>query len=278
MIERFEKHNIDSPRLISEMLLTHLFGGQRIDLYAHIDRIATDQERETLRTYVKRTLQHEPVQYIVGKAIFYGMEFEINDSTLIPRSCTHIIVDQALLHCKTNVPSVRIPRIADIGTGSGCIAITLASNLPECSITATDISKEVLKLAMKNAEKHNVSEYISFIHGDGTTPLSSLEPFDIICSNPPYIPDSEMDSLAPNVRKWEPDIALSGGSDGLQVVRSIIDTASAYLKPEGVLIIEIATSTRDLVLDLARASTSLRDTIILRDQHGDDRFLRAMKV
>ena len=278
MSERFQNHNIDSPRLISEMLMSHLLGGQRIDLYANVDRIASEDELVSLRSFVKRTLDNEPVQFIVGKVWFFGAEFNVNPSTLIPRTCTETIIEQTVHHCKTLHRSNATIRIADIGTGSGCIAITLANTLPNCEITATDISEDALALALDNAKLHGVDDQIIFIHGDCTVPLEPLEPFDVICSNPPYIPDHEFNTLDLNVRDWEPRIALSGGQDGLQVIQPLIESTPDCLVSSGMLLIEIATSIKDQVLKLAQSSSSLRDETILKDQFGDDRFLRATKI
>jgi len=283
MSDRFKDHKIDSPRLIAEMLLSHVLDGQRIDLYARVDRIASEDELETLRAFVKRTIQHEPVQYIVGKAWFFGAEFDINASTLVPRTCTETIIEQAVQHCErlgasSSSTGGHSPRIADIGTGSGCIAITLANLLPTSTIVATDISLDALELSQENAALHDVADRITFIHGDGTTPLIPLEPFDVLCSNPPYIPEDEFPALDPNVREWEPHIALSGGKDGLLVVQPLIETAPSCLVAGGVLLVEIATSIKDSVLQLAQSSSSLEDAVILKDQFGDDRFLRAVKT
>ena len=275
MTGHFEVNEIDSPRLISEMLLTHLFGGQRIDLYANVDRLCTDMERETLRGYVKRTLRHEPVQYIVGKTWFNGMELKVNSSTLIPRSCTETIVEQSLNFC--NINELESPRIADIGTGTGCIAIAIATGHAGSSVMATDIADDALDLAKQNAQTHGVSKQITFACGDLTSPLSSLEPFDVICSNPPYVPDSELENLDNNVVNWEPKLAISGGVDGMKVVRPLVRSSPDFLVQGGLLMIEIATSTTDEVLEIARATSTLRDVKITRDKFGDDRFLRAIK-
>jgi release factor glutamine methyltransferase len=276
MAERFEEHQIDSPRLISEMLLTHVLGGQRIDLYANADRLATEQERETLRTLVKRALSHEPVQYIVEKGWFNGLEFNVNSSTLIPRTCTERIVEQCIEFCQNNSNNAPI-RIADIGTGTGCIAISIAKNTNECEITATDISQEAIQLAEKNANAHKVDSSIEFLCGDGLAPLSVLPPFQIICSNPPYIPDSEMVNLDANVREWEPKLALEGGKTGVQVIKPLIEQAPNYLSNGGMLLIEIASSIREQVLEIAQKTQGLHDATILKDSFGDDRFLRTRK-
>ena len=274
MSKHFEDHGIESSRLISEMLLTHLFGGERIDLYANVDRIATDAERDTLRTYVKRTIDHEPVQYIVGKTWFNGMEFLVDSSTLIPRTCTEIIVEQAIEYVKHIKFSPT--RIVDVGTGTGCIAVAIASNI-EAELTATDISIDALALAEKNAELHGVFEKIDFLHGDMLDPISDLPPFTIICSNPPYIPDIEMATLDKNVGEWEPKLALAGGPDGLNSIRPLVQNGPNHLLSGGVLLIEIASSIKNEVLTLAKENPLLKDAKILRDRHGDDRFLRAIK-
>lgn len=273
MAEQFASRKVENPRLIAEMLLTHVLGGKRIDLYADANRTATDDERATLRELVQRAMQHEPVQYIVGNAWFFGTEFQVNSSTMIPRSCTERLVEQVITHCHENAPS---PRIADIGTGSGCIAVTLATHVPEAKITATDISTDALELAKANASVQNVETQITFIEGDGSTPLLDLDPFDVVCSNPPYIPDDEMSQLAPHVVDWEPISALSGGENGLDLISTIISSAPKILKPHGLLIIELASSTRDDALELAITEEDLVDAKIIRDAFGDDRFLRAI--
>jgi release factor glutamine methyltransferase len=274
MTEQFTTREIDSPRLIGEMLLSHVLGGNRIDLYANANRVASESERQTLRELVQRAMKHEPVQYIVGNAWFFGAEFRVDNTTLIPRSCTERLVEQVISHC-TNLTSGA--RIAEIGTGSGCIAVTLASNMPEATIIATDISKDALTLAESNTKIHKVENQITFLEGDAAAPLLDLERFDVLCSNPPYIPDEEMLGLSRNVIDWEPKLALSGGIDGMEIVRKIIASASKLLKPEGLLIIEIATSTRDKALELAQAAAFLEDVKIIRDEFGDDRFLKAIR-
>lgn len=273
MAEQFASREIENPRLIAEMLLTHVLGGKRIDLYADANRTATDEERATLRAFVQRAMKHEPVQYIVGNAWFFGTEFQVNASTMIPRSCTERLVEQVITHCQEKAPS---PRIADIGTGSGCIAVTVATHVPDAKITATDISPDALELAKVNASVQNVETQITFLEGDGSTPLLDLDPFDVVCSNPPYIPDDEMSQLAPHVVDWEPTLALSGGKNGLDLISTIISNAPKILKPRGLLIIELASSTRDEALELAITEEDLVDAKIIRDAFGDDRFLRAI--
>lgn len=275
MTDQFTSRKIDAPRLISEMLLTHVLGGERIDLYANADRIATDLELSTLRGLVRRALQHEPVQYIVGNAWFFGLEFNVDQSTLIPRTCTERLVEQAIVFCKENVSG--IPRIADIGTGSGCIAVTLASNVSSAAVVATDISTDALALAGANARNHGVEPQLTFLEGDGITPLLGLEKFDIVCSNPPYVSDNEMQDLPQHIAHWEPKLALSGGSDGMEVASGIILSASKILKPKGLLLMELSPSTTEHAMSTALSTTDLQEIKILKDTFGDDRFLRAIR-
>ncbi len=271
MTQSLESHKVDSARVLAEMLLTEVYGGNRIDLYANANRVATDKERERLRTLVTRAMKHEPVQYILGKSLFFGHEFAVNQSTLIPRSCTEVIVMQAIEHCKS---LMHTPRIADIGTGSGCIGITLAKQL-EVDITLTDISADALELAQENAEHLGVSESLTFVQGDGLEPLVGT--FDVLCSNPPYIPSNEMDELAPNVKNWEPDLALHGGTDGLNVIRPLLEQAHEYLSENGCLLIEVSPSITAEINSLLTSISTLREGLILKDQFGDERFLRAYK-
>ncbi|MBC8523097.1 peptide chain release factor N(5)-glutamine methyltransferase [PVC group bacterium] len=275
MTDQFASKEIGSPRLIGEMLLTHVLGGERIDLYANANRVASDSERASLRALVKRAMQQEPVQYIVGSSWFFGTEFQVNQSTLIPRSCTERLVERTISFCKKL--SQKSPRIADIGTGSGCIAVTLANNIKTAEIIATDISSDALKLARENARLQGVARQLKFLEGDGITPLLELDPFNVICTNPPYIPDCEMSKLAKHVVDWEPKLALSGGEDGMAVASGIIKNAAKILKPNGLLLMEIASSTRDLILEIAQSEPELKDAKILRDAFGDDRFLEAIR-
>jgi len=275
MTDQFTSRKIDAPRLISEMLLTHVLGGARIDLYANAGRIASDMELSTLRGLVRRALQHEPVQYIVGNAWFFGMEFQVNQSTLIPRTCTERLVEQAIAFCNDNVSGQ--PRIADICTGSGCIAVTLAANVSGASIVATDISNDALTLAGANASNHGVEPQLTFLEGDGITPILGLEQFDIVCSNPPYISDLEMQVLPKHIANWEPKLALSGGSDGMEVASDIILSASKVLKSQGLLLVEVSPSTQEHAMTIALSTPELQDIKILKDAFGDDRFLRAIR-
>jgi len=271
MTHSLESHEVDSPRVLAEMLLTEVYGGNRIDLYANAQRVASEDEREQLRSLVARAMKHEPVQYILGKSLFFGHEFSVNQSTLIPRSCTEVLVMQAIEHCKA---MTHTPRVADIGTGSGCIGITLAKQL-DADITLTDICTDALALAQENAENLGVSELLTLIQGDGLEPLTGT--YDVLCSNPPYIPSHEMDELAPNVKEWEPALALHGGQDGLEIIRPMLEGAHEFLSENGCILIEVSPSITAEIKALMTSILTLREGVILKDQFGDERFLRAYK-
>jgi len=272
-VAKFNEKEFESPTLLAEILLSETLGGSRIDVYTQMERIATEKERIQLRGYIDRALKNEPVQFIVGKTIFFGREFNVNQSTLIPRSCTETIVTQVIKYCNSSAKDEI--KIADIGTGSGCIGVTLAAQISKAQIVATDISKNAIELASKNAKNLGVANQITFIQGDGLSALKNK--FDVICSNPPYIQTTEMNMLPPNIKDWEPESALHGGKDGLLIIRPIIQNAHLNLLKEGCLIVEIAPNIKDSALHIATSCQTLKDVKILKDQYGDERFLRAYK-
>lgn len=267
------KKRIDSPKLAAELLMAHVLGMQRIQLYLDMDRPASAAERTAFRELVERAARHEPIQYLVGQAHFYSLPFQVDKSVLIPRPSTETLVEGAIQFLK-HTPGHATPRIADVGTGSGCIAISLAVNLPNARVLATDISPAALKLARANADRHAVSDRIDLIRGSLLEPLAG-ELFDMILSNPPYISDAEWAAVAPNVKDFEPVTALRGGHDGLDLIRPLIAHAGRYLKPAGRLAIEISSSQGAAALALAGQTPDLANPRILADFEGLDRILVA---
>ncbi len=255
MGDAFTKKGLDSPRLMGEMLMSHVLKCDRLKLYMDADRPASADEREQLRVLVGRALKHEPVQYLVGEAWFFGLPFKVTPDVLIPRPCTEAIVEQVLTHGRAEPgfggKSGEGVRFADVCTGSGCIAIALAKNLPQAAGIATDISETALAVAKLNAEKHKVAERLEFVQGDLLTPLIDHQSgggrdLHYLVANPPYIPDAEWndpDGVGLNVRDFEPEAALRGGVDGMRFVGPIIEKGPERLRPRGVMLIEIATAT-----------------------------------
>lgn len=286
MSAAFAEKGLDSPRLCAEMLVAHVLGCDRLRLYTDTDRPASPLEREALRGLVARALKHEPIQYLVGEAWFFGLPLHVDRRVLVPRACTEAIVEQVIQHARARPgfggPSGEASLIADVCTGSGCIAVALAKHLPHSRVIATDISPEALEVAGKNAERHGVSDRIDIRAGHLLEPVldhpaaGQKQALSYLCSNPPYIPDAEWDSVPRNVREHEPEGALRGGSDGLRLVAPIIAGAAPLLRPGGLLLVEIASVTRDAVLELCRSIGAFRDATVVSDLEGKPRTLVAV--
>jgi release factor glutamine methyltransferase len=246
------KTDIENPRLNAEVLLAHLLGVDRVALYLNYDLPLTPAEVGGYRHLIKRRLNREPMQYITGIQEFWSLEFQINPHVLIPRPETELLVEQALPRLKEKQwPPERPPRVLDLGTGSGNIAISVAKEMPNAVFWATDISAEALKVARMNAEKHGVRENISFRSGDLWMPIQKeAMTFDVILSNAPYIATDAYDLLPPEVRDFEPRIALDGGEKGLTLIAAIIAEAPRYLNPGGWILLEMDPEQTDWALRL----------------------------
>jgi release factor glutamine methyltransferase len=229
----FQKKGVDSPRLTIELMLAHVLGLTRFDLYLKFDRPLRDDELERLRAMVKRRAAREPLQYILGEAHFHGRAFEVDRSVLIPRPETELLVEEVLRRSHAL-------RCLDVGTGSGCIGITIALERPETEVVAIDVSVEALAVARRNAERlgarHVTLEHCDFMDDEGVRALGS---FDLVVSNPPYVAAGEMAALEPEVRDHEPHGALTDHGDGLAFYRRFIEVAPTLLRPGGSLFLEI---------------------------------------
>jgi release factor glutamine methyltransferase len=283
MGEHFKARGLDSPRVVGEMLLARVLECERMRLYMDADRPAAPAELAQLRGLVARAARHEPVQYLVGSAWFFSRQYKVDRSTLIPRPCTETLVEHVLQWLRLT-PGHAEPLIGDLGTGTGCIAISLAAQVTDAHVIASDIIPEALELAAHNARVHGVNNRIEFIKGAGIGAIVEARPgvrFDVIVSNPPYIPDNEWEGsdggVARNVKDFEPATALRGGADGLAVIRPLIADAPAVLKPGGLLAIEIAHAHKDAVAALAEATGALENISILNDHEGLWRVLTATR-
>jgi release factor glutamine methyltransferase len=234
--EFLAKRDVDSPRLQAELLLAHVLKLPRLKLYLNFERALTESEADAMREFVKRRGQREPLQHIVGTASFCGFEIMVNRQVLVPRPETELLAEAGwqFLSTLNSQPSTAL----DFGTGSGCIAIALAAKCPSVRVVALDVSAEALALAEQNAQRNGVSGRIEFRPGDGFAAVKAEERFDLIISNPPYIPSGEIASLQPEVRDFDPRGALDGGADGLDFYRRLATEADAFLKPDGKLMLE----------------------------------------
>lgn len=241
----FGSHGAETPRLDAEVLLSYLLGQKRIFLYVHFDQPLTAEELARYREMVKRRAAGEPVAYICGEKEFMGLTFKVTPAVLVPQPDTETLVEAAIERLRGK----KSPRVADICTGSGAIALALAHYLPETSVAATDISTEALSIAKENAESLGLSERVEFREGDLLAPLSG-EPFDAIVSNPPYISSAEIAGLPREVRA-EPIIALDGGADGLDFYRRLVHESAALLKDGGFLAVECGDTQAGAIAEMA---------------------------
>lgn len=230
----FREKGIESPRLTIELLLCHVLGLRRVQLYTDFERPLGKDELATLRSMVIRRVEHEPLQYIVGTADFYGHAFIVTPDVLIPRPETELLVDRVVRYGKEKGTL----RCVDIGTGSGCIPITCAIQLPESQWLATDVSQAALTIAKRNAEQLGVSERVSFEQRNFLTDELPGR-FDVITMNPPYIGKIDIATLEPEVRDHEPHAALTDEADGLSFFRRMADVMEAHLTDAGVIVMEI---------------------------------------
>ncbi len=269
--DHLRKQGIESPRLEAELLLAHAMKCKRIDLMIRFLEEPTPAERASYRELVKKRADHWPTAYLVGEREFYLLAYEVTPATLIPRPDTETLVGEALEQFKTR----SIVNVLDLGTGSGCIAISIAHRQTSVKVVAVDLSPDALEVAKRNAERHGVAERIDFRQGDLYAALKPSEQFDLIVSNPPYITPTELADLAKEVRDHEPRLALDGGPDGLAFYRRIAMGATTYLSATGSLILEIGSTQADAVIEIFTSSGQFEVFPVKKDQAGRARVVVA---
>ena len=258
----------DEAALEAELLLMHALGVDRAPLYARLQDPLKADVSETFEALLKRRLAHEPVAYITGHREFFGLDFEVSPAALIPRPETETLVELTLAFAREHRGDITI---ADIGTGAGTIAISLASQLASARITATDVSQEALELARRNAKQLGVSERIDFRPGDLLWPLES--PVEILVANLPYVTTAQWQPMPPEIREHEPHSALDGGVDGLDIIRRLLNDAPSRLAPNGALFCEIGDWQGDTVRSLAAKAFPNARIEVHPDLAGRDRVL-----
>jgi len=230
----------DSPLAEAEELLGRLLGLGRAELYLQRSRVLAAEEWQRLDRWLARRARGEPVQYITGRAAFRGLDLAVDSAVLIPRPETEGLVDAVLAVLREELARWREPRVLDLGTGSGAIAIAIAAEWPAAVITATDASEEALVVARANAAACGLAERIHLLHGDWFEPVALDQRFEVIVSNPPYIAVGERDALQDQVREFEPERALFSGETGLEALREIVEEAPRHLVAGGLLALELA--------------------------------------
>lgn len=257
---------VENARLEAEWLLCAVTGLDRVGLYLQYDKPLNDSELAAYRALVTRRARREPLQHILGSQEFCGLDYQVTPDVLIPRHDTELLVTEAV----ARHPEAR--SVLDVGTGSGCIAVSLQKRLSMATVTATDVSEAALAVAGRNAEKH--AARIEFLHGSLFAPVAGRR-FDLIVSNPPYIPTADIGALDQEVRDFDPRAALDGGVDGLQIYRSLVPAAAGQLNPGGWLLVEIGIGQAGDVLTLFRQTGSFCEPIVAVDSGGIERVVGA---
>ena len=267
-VDYFENKSLENPRLEIEIFLQHILDCKKIELYTNFENKVSAHDLNTLKGYIKRRLRNEPSQYIVGKSNFYGRDFYVDNNVLIPRPETEILINACIefLSMKGN------PEIIDIGTGSGCIGITLAKEIPSSNVIAIDCSEKALAVAEKNAKNIGIKN-IDFVKSDFLKQTIDLRA-DLLVSNPPYIPTTDISTLEQDVRDYEPLSALDGGPDGLTIHRAIADQAGAVLKTGGLIAVEFGINQSTSIKKIYGAA-GFSSMNIHSDLSGTDRCLLA---
>lgn len=232
----FEHHGIDSPRLTAEILLARCLSLSRLDLYLRFDQPLTEKERSRFKTMVQRRIRREPLAHITGEAGFWNLDLKVGPEALVPRQDTETLVEAAL----KVIPEKKTFLALDLGTGTGCIALAIASERPEVKFVACDLSFPALILARKNIFENGLHNQVFPVNSDWCSGFCRKPVFDLVVSNPPYIPSAHIEALAPEVRDHDPPLALDGGPDGLSIYRKLASEIHGLLKQDGLLLLEIA--------------------------------------
>jgi release factor glutamine methyltransferase len=293
-IARLRAAHVPSDTLAAELLLMHALGRDRTWLYTNPEHKLDAAITDTYFDLVARRAAGEPTQYLTGKQEFWGLQFEVTPAVLIPRPETEHVIEVALerlggrgikINMRTGAPSPTL-RIADVGTGSGCLAVALAHELPHAEILATDISAPALEVARRNATRHKVIDRIQFVGTNLLEPVS-LSPlatshsplvFDLIISNPPYIARDEASSLPAEVREHEPHAALFAGPTGVEIYSRLIRQAGALLRPGGILVLELGYNSADAVRKMLHSETRWANISLTNDLADIPRVIAAERV
>jgi release factor glutamine methyltransferase len=278
--EYLRRHGVDDPRLSTEVLLAKAAECRRIDLYTRFDRTLEDPQIERLRDWVRRAAAHEPVAYLVGEREFFSHSFLVNRDVLIPRPETETLVECVVDQCGQR--GWLAPKIMDLGTGCGCIAVVILTQIPAATAVATDISGAALRVAATNAARHNVADRMLMVLADGLNLPGGVVPtdgFDVLVSNPPYIPADQVPALRPEIKDYEPKAALTDGEDGLSFYRIVGRGAAKLLAPNGLVVMEVADGQGPSAIAALQAGGSLELLATRKDRvTGKERVLVLKKA
>tara|TARA_B100001778_G_scaffold308470_1_gene289265 strand:- start:453 stop:1325 length:873 start_codon:yes stop_codon:yes gene_type:complete len=266
--EYFNKNEFESPKQEIEWLLCDLLNYKRVDLYVNFEEIVSTTKLKLLKKWIKKRLKRMPLQYITGNTEFYGKKFFLNTDVLIPRADTERLVDESL-EC---IKQKNNPKILEVGTGSGCISISLALERKDAQILSIDISENALNKAKENAEYHKTTN-VSFSKVDILNDLPEGK-YDILISNPPYISYDEMKTIMVDVKDFEPELALTDFNDGLQFYTRLSDIGPLLIKKEGWMLLEVGTNDHPKKVIRLFKSKGFKDIDLLKDYNNNKRVLR----
>ena len=253
--------------MASEVLLAHAAGCRRINLYTRFDEVLDEARLSRFREWVRRAARREPIAYLVEEKEFFSLPFRVTRDVLIPRPETELLVECVIDHCTK--AGLTHPHLLDLGTGSGCIAVTLLVQLKGASAVATDVSSAALEVAGSNAERHGVLDRLTLVEADRLAVPRDVVPdggFDVVVSNPPYVAADAMDGLDMTVRDYEPSIALSDGQDGLTFYRSMATDAPGLLAPKGVVVVEVGDGQAAAAVEIIETAGGLAHRRTRRDR------------
>ncbi|MDC9826558.1 peptide chain release factor N(5)-glutamine methyltransferase [Devosia sp. ZB163] len=265
--DQFRRAGIDTAELDARLFAEAAFGMDRLELVNREREAVPQHQLSILDDYAARRLKGEPVVRILGEKEFWGLSFKLNAATLVPRPETEMLVERGL----EVIGPLNDARVLDLGTGTGCIPISLLTEYSDVTAVAVDLSVDALEIARLNANRHGVGDRFTTLKGSWFDPLDPGQRFDLITSNPPYIESADIETLMPEVREHDPRLALDGGSDGLDAYRAIAAEAGHFLKPEGVLLLEMGTGQGQAVHDLL-VGAGFGEVEIVRDYGGHDRM------
>jgi release factor glutamine methyltransferase len=280
-----KQRGAESPRLDAEVLLAAAKGCERIALYTAFDEVVSDEIRTKFRDLVKRRAAGEPVAYLVGQREFYSLRLKVTPAVLIPRPETEFVVIAVLDHLKqqfqapspASSPQLPAPLVADVGTGSGAIAVTIAKHAPSARFVAIDCSSAALAVAHENAAAHGVADRMELLEGDLLNPIPAEARFSAIASNPPYISEAEYAVLPAHVRDHEPKLALLAGPTGTEVIERLIPQAAERLLPGGLLVMEVSPMIAGRVVQLVAADGRFQPATIGKDLGQNARIVKCLR-
>jgi len=271
-----EGKGVERGRLDAEHLLAHALGTARLQLYLQYDRPLSAEELDRYRPLLRRRAEREPLQYIMGRAGFRELDLLVDGRVLVPRPETEVLVEAVLGRAASLGPGQLTA--VDLGTGSGAVALSLLREGPFGRVVATDVSPDALEVARENARRAGLDGAIDFRQGSLFEALEDGERFDVVVSNPPYVAESEVDALEPEVGVWEPRLALMGGLDGLDVIRAIVEGSAERIRPGGLLALEVGAGHPDSVVAAIESTGAYGEVLVDRDLAGRRRVVVAWRL